>query len=401
MNPAQPNTPAIEPKSAGPGAPKAPPMRLKRFALIAAVIILIGLVIGLLPRWLARRALVRETQGLAVTSVAVVSPTPGKTDLGVPLTAEVQAFVEAPIYARASGYLKRWLVDIGDRVKAGQLLAEIDTPELNQQLEQARAEVAQAEAALNLAKTTAARWTDLLKTASVSEQETSEKQADLELKKANVDGARANLHRLEELKGFAKVTAPFDGTITARQTDVGQLIAAANGRELFRLAQISPLRLYVRVPQTMSYAIAPGQKAELILDQMPGHTFEAKVVRTAGAMDPGSRTLLTELEVDNSRGEILAGSYAQVRFTDTVVAPTLTLPANTLLFRSDGIRVGVVNGDGKVELRSIKLGRDFGQTIEILEGVAANDRVIMNPPDSLASGLKVRVVEPVKSIVEK
>jgi membrane fusion protein (multidrug efflux system) len=313
----------------------------------------------------------------------------------------VQAFVEAPIYARASGYLKRWLVDIGDRVKAGQLLAEIDTPELNQQLEQARAEVAQAEAALNLAKTTAARWTDLLKTASVSEQETIEKQADLELKKANVDGARANLHRLEELKGFAKVTAPFDGTITARQTDVGQLIAAANGRELFRLAQINPLRVYVRVPQTMSHAIAPGQKAELILDQMPGHTFEAKVVRTAGAMDPGSRTLLTELEVDNSRGEILAGSYAQVRFTDTVVAPTLTLPANTLLFRSDGIRVGVVNGDGKVELRSIKLGRDFGQTIEILEGVAANDRVIMNPPDSLASGLKVRVVEPVKSVAEK
>jgi RND family efflux transporter MFP subunit len=401
MNPSQPNTPAIEPKSAGPGAPKAPPARLNRFALIAAVIILIGLVIGLLPRWLARRALARETQELAVTSVAVVSPTPGKTDLGVPLTAEVQAFVEAPIYARASGYLKRWLVDIGDRVKAGQLLAEIDTPELNQQLEQARAEVAQAEAALNLAKTTAARWTDLLKTASVSEQETFEKQADLELKKANLDGARANLHRLEELKGFAKVTAPFDGTITARQTDVGQLIAAANGRELFRLAQINPLRVYVRVPQTMSHAIAPGQKAELILDQMPGHTFEARVVRTAGAMDPGSRTLLTELEVDNSRGEILAGSYAQVRFTDTVVAPTLTLPANTLLFRSDGIRVGVVNGDGKVELRSIKLGRDFGQTIEILEGVAANDRVIMNPPDSLASGLKVRVVEPVKSIAEK
>jgi membrane fusion protein (multidrug efflux system) len=401
MNPAPPNTRAIEPKSAHPAAPKAPPVRLKRIALIAAVIILIGLVIGLLPRWLARRSLARETKELAVTSVAVVSPMPGKTDLGVPLTAEVQAFVEAPIYARASGYLKRWLVDIGDRVKAGQLLAEIDTPELNQQLEQARAEVAQAEAALNLAKTTAARWIDLLKTASVSEQETSEKQADLELKKANVDGARANLHRLEELKGFAKVTAPFDGTITARQTDVGQLIAAGNGRELFRLAQTNPLRVYVRVPQTMSHAIETGQKAELILDQMPGHKFAAKVVRTAGAMDPGSRTLLTELEVDNARGEILAGSYAQVRFTDTVVAPTLTLPANTLLFRSDGIRVGVVNGDGKVELRSIKLGRDFGQTMEILEGVAANDRVIMNPPDSLASGLTVRVAEPVKTVAEK
>lgn len=398
MNPAQSNTPAIELTSAGPGAPKTLPVRLNRFAFIAAVIILIGLVIGFLPRWLARHALARETQELATISVAVVSPKPGKTDLSVPLTAEVQAFVEAPIYARASGYLKRWLVDIGDRVKTGQLLAEIDTPELDQQLAQARAEVAQAEARLNLAKTTAARWTDLLKTASVSEQETTEKQADLELKKADLDGARANLHRLEDSKSFASVTAPFDGTITVRQTDVGQLITAGNSRELFRLAQTSPLRVYVRVPQTMSHAIEPGQKAELILDQMPGHTFEAKVVRTSGAMDPGSRTLLTQLEVDNSRGEILAGSYAQVRFTDTIVAPTLTLPANTLMFRSDGIRVGVVNGDGKVELRPIKLGRDFGQTLEILEGVAANDRVIMNPPDSLASGLIVRVAEPVKPI---
>ncbi len=348
------------------------PVRLMRVLFVTIVIILIGLAIGLIPRWFTRRALAQETQVLDVTTVAVVSPTPGQSDLGVPLPAEVQAFVEAPIYARASGYLKRWLVDIGAAVTNGQLLAEIETPELDQQLAQAKAEVAQNQAALDLAKITAARWTELLKTASVSEQETAEKQSDLELKKANLDAAQANLRRLEEMKSFASVTAPFAGTITARETDVGQLITAGSGNELFRLAQTNPLRVYVRVPQTMSHAIAPGQTAVLTLDQMPGKKFEAKVVRTAGAIDPGSRTLQTELQVDNARGEILAGSYAQVRFTDSVAAPTLTLPANTLLFRSEGMCIGVVNADGKVELRTVKLGRDFGQTVEILEGVSAS-----------------------------
>ncbi len=292
-------------------------------------------------------------------------------------------------------------MELGVRVKAGHLLAEIDTPELNQQLEQARAEVAQGQAALDLAKITAARWTDLLKTSSVSEQETAEKQSDLKLKKANLDGAQANLHRLEEMKSFASVTAPFDGTITARQTDVGQLIAAGNGHELFRLAQTNPLRVYVHVPQNLARAIAPGQRAELILDQGSGKSFEARVVRSAGAIEPDSRTLLTELQVDNSGGNILAGSYAQVRFSDTGDAPTLTLPANTLLFRSEGVRVGLVKADGTVELRSVKLGRDFGQTLEILSGVDIADRVIMNPPDSLANGLAVRVAEPLKTIAEK
>jgi RND family efflux transporter MFP subunit len=398
MNPVDPKLSA---NASGSTPPAASPIRLTRVLFIAIGIILIGLAIGILPRWFTRRALALETQELAVTTVAVVSPSPGKSDLGVPLPAEVQAFVEAPIYARASGYLKRWLVDIGAPVKTGQLLAEIETPELDQQLAQAKAELAQNQASLDLAKITAARWTDLLKTASVSEQETAEKQSDLELKKANLDAALANLHRLEELKTFASLTAPFDGNITARRTDVGQLITAGSGNELFRLAQLNPLRVYVRVPQPMAHAITPGQTAELILDQSPGKKIAAKVVRTAGAIEPGSRTLLTELEVDNSRGEILAGSYAQVRFTDSVAAPTLTLPANTLLFRAEGIHVGVVNADNKVELRALKLGRDFGQTVEILEGVEAGDLVIMNPPDSLATGLAVRVAEPVKTVVAK
>jgi RND family efflux transporter MFP subunit len=398
MNPVAPKLSAHG-SGAAPQAP--PPVRLLRVLWVALIIILIGLAIGLVPRWFARRALAQTTRELDVVTVAVVSPAPGKSNLGVPLAAEVQAYVEAPIYARASGYLKRWLVDIGTPVKTGQLLAEIDTPDLDQQLAQATAEVAQNQASLDLAKITAARWTDLLKTASVSEQETAEKLSDQDLKKANLDAALANQHRLVELKGFASVTAPFDGTITARQTDVGQLITAGSSRELFRLAQLNPLRVYVRVPQNMSHAIQPGQKAELILEQSPGKHIAAKVVRTAGAMEPGSRTLLTELEVDNSHGDILAGSYAQVRFTDTVAEPTLTLSANTLLFRAEGIRVGVVNADNKVELRAVKLGRDFGQSVEILEGVTALDRVIMNPPDALTDGLAVHIAEPVKTVAEK
>lgn len=391
MNTPDPSTPA----------PVSRPPRFGRFAVAAAIFIVIGLVAGFLPRFFARRELAAETRELAVSTVVVVSPAPGKSSFGVPLPAEVAAYVEAPIYARASGYLRRWLVDIGEHVEPGQLLAEIETPELDQQLAQSKAELAEDDAAFDLARITAARWKDLLRTASVSEQETAEKLADLKLKSAVVDAARANMHRLEELKGFARVTAPFAGTITERNTDVGQLISAGNSRELFRLAQTNPLRVYVRVPQSMSLAIRPGQKAEFLLNELPGHKFEAVVVNTAGAMEPNSRTLLTELQVDNSRAEILAGSYAQVRFPDTAGAPALTLPANTLLFGSKGVQVGVVGDGGKVSLRPITLGRDFGQTVEVADGVTANDRVILNPADSLTDGVTVRVAEPVKTIVEK
>ncbi len=375
------------------GPERTPPRALRHFAAITAALVLIGLGVGFLPRWHARRVMAAETRELSVPTVEVVSPRPGEATLGAPLPAEIQPYVEAPIYARASGYLQRWLVDIGTHVQVGQLLAEIDTPELDQQIEQARAEVAQAEAALALAQTTSKRWTDLLKTASVSEQETAEKQADYTLKQANLNAARANLHRLEDLKGFARVTAPFTGTITARETDVGQLITGGSGHELFRLAQTSPLRIYVRVPQTMSRAIEPGQTAELTLNEWPGRQFQANVVRTAGAIEPASRTLLVELQADNSRGDILSGSYAQVRFPDALGNPTLTLPSNTLLFRAEGMEVGVVSDDDRVALRPVKLGRDFGQTVEIVEGVNPTDRVIMNPSDSLAAGAVVRVAQ--------
>jgi membrane fusion protein, multidrug efflux system len=368
--------------------------KLRHAAILVAVLVVIGAVAGLVPRWLRRTALRAETRDLAIQTVGVVSPAPGEAAAGLTLPAEAKALVEAPIYARTTGYLKRYLVDIGARVKEGDLLAEIDAPELNQELAQARAQLAQAQAALALARTTAARWADLLKTASVSEQEAAEKQADLELKSANVEAARANVRRLEELQSFERVTAPFAGTITARGTDVGQLVNAGSGKELFRLAQTGTLRVYVRVPQAAAQSVTAGQKAELTMPELPGRVFPAKVVRTSGAISADSRTLLTELEVDNSSGELLAGTYVQVRLTDARLAPVLTLSANTLLFRSEGPQVGVVGAEGKVELRRVTLGRDFGPTVEILGGVGPADRVILNPADSLVSGTTVRVAEP-------
>jgi len=367
---------------------------LRRIAEIVVVLVVLGLIIGLAPRWLSRHKLLAETRTDSVLTVTVISPTPTKPDLGTPLPAEVKAFVEASIHARASGYLKNWFVDIGDHATNGQVLAEIDTPELDEQLAQARAQLDQAKAALDLAKTTAERWTELLKTASVSEQETAEKQADYILKQANVEAARANAQRLEDLKKFDRVTAPFDGTVTLRNTDIGQLIAADSGPELFHMAQTDPLRVYVRVPQPFVHAIAPGQKAELTFQELPGRVFEAEVTRTAGAVDPTSRTLQVELQVPNPRGEILAGSYAQVRFNEAVAANVLTLSGNALIFRSQGMQVAVVGADNKVNLRSVTLGRDFGDTVEVLDGIKADDRVIDNPPDSIADGMAVQVAQP-------
>jgi RND family efflux transporter MFP subunit len=367
--------------------------KLRNAAIVAAVLIIIGAVAGLVPRSLHRNALRAETRELAIQSVSVVSPVPGKTAVGLTLPAEAKALVEAPIYARTSGYLKRYLVDIGAQVKAGDLLAEIDTPELNQELAQARAQLVQADAALTLARTTDTRWAALLKSSSVSEQEAAEKKADLELKAATVEAAHANVRRLEELQSFERVTAPFAGTITARGTDVGQLVAASSGNELFRLAQTGTLRVYVRVPQAVAHGIAAGQTAELTIPELPGRVFPAKVVRTSGAMSADSRTLLVELEVDNSRGEIMAGTYVQVRLAEAKADPTLTLPANTLLFRSEGPQVGVVSADGKVELHNVTLGRDFGPTVEIVGGVSPTDHVILNPSDSLVGGTMVRVAK--------
>lgn len=367
--------------------------KLRHAGIVAVILVIVGALAGLLPRWHQRDQLRAETKELALQTVAVVSAKPSTGEAGIVLPAEVKPFLDAPIYARSSGYLTNWFVDIGGQVKEGDLLAEIDAPELRQELVRSKAELDQAQAALALAKITADRWAELLKSASVSEQEAAEKKADFELKSANVAAARATVRRLEELQSFSHVRAPFSGTITARGTDIGQLIVAANGKELFHLTQTSTLRIFVHVPQTCARAIAAGQTAELMIPEMPGRVFPAKVVRTSGAMSADSRTLLVELQVENPKNEILAGTYAQVRFNELDQDSTLTLPANTLLFRSEGTQVGVVAPDGKVQLHNVKLGRDFGATLEILDGIDKNDRVILNPADSLVSGMTVRVAQ--------
>ncbi|MCX5817492.1 MAG: efflux RND transporter periplasmic adaptor subunit [Proteobacteria bacterium] len=362
-------------------------------AAVVAVLVIIGIVAGLIPRLHQRAGLRAETKESSVPTVAVVSPKPGQSASNLSLPAEIKALVETPIYARANGYLKRRLVDIGSQVKEGQLLAEIDAPELNQELARARAQLNQAEAALGLSKVTADRWAGLLKTASVSEQENAEKQADLKLKTASTEYARAEARRLEKLESFTRITAPFTGAITARNIDTGDLIVAGSGKELFHLAQTGNLRVFVQVPQTMARGIRSGQTADMTVSELPGRTFKPRVIRTAGVMASDSRTLLVELELKNPKGEIMAGGYAQVRFTEAKMEAALTLPANTVLFRPEGPQVGIVQPDGKVELRTVKLGRDFGQTIEILTGVSPKDRVIVNPSDSLATGALVSVAQ--------
>jgi RND family efflux transporter MFP subunit len=362
------------------------PIRLTRLLQIVVVLVIIGLVVGFVPRWIHRHNLAKEETADSVLTVNVISPVASKPDFGTPLPAEVQAFTQASIHARASGYLKNWFVDIGQNVTNGQLLAEIETPEVDSQLAQAKAELDQANANLALAKTTADRWTELLKTASVSEQETVEKTADLTLKQADVEAARANVQRLEDLKNFDHVTAPFDGTVTLRNTDIGALISADSGPELFRVAQTDPLRVYVRVPQQFIHAIVPGQKAELTFQELQGRVFPATVTRTAGAVDTSSRTLQVELQVANPHNDEIP-----------TAANVLVLSDNALIFRAQGMQVAVLDKDNKVQLRSVKLGRDFGDTVEVLAGLNADDRVIVNPPDSIADGVEVQVEQPAET----
>jgi membrane fusion protein, multidrug efflux system len=378
----------------------APPVRLGRIATIIVVLVIIGVAAGLLPRWHARRSLQAEEKADSVPTVSIISAAVSKPDFSTPLPAEVEPFIQASIHAQASGYLKNWYADIGDKVTNGQLLAEIETPELDQQILQAQANLDQAKAALSLSKITADRWVELLKTASVSDQETAEKTSDLALKKAAVEAADASLQRLNQLKIFDRITAPFDGTVTLRNTDIGQLINANTGPELFRLAQVNPLRVYVQVPQPLIHAIMPGQTAQLTFQELPGRIFEAKVTRTAGAVDPASRTLQVQLEADNSHGEILSGSYAQVRFGEIPsTVPVLVLSDTALIFRAQGMQIAVVGSDNQVKLHSVTLGRDFGNTVEVLSGLNAADRVVNNPSDSIADGDQVEIAQPVDTNV--
>jgi len=365
--------------------------------LLAVVTAVLLVVFGILPRIQARTALRQETARMAVPTVAVVQPKRSAPAQEIILPANVQAYADAPIYARTNGYLKRWYVDIGGHVKEGQLLAEIDTPEVNQQLRQARADLATAQANLNLSRITADRYAGLLKTDSVSKQESDNAAGDYEAKQASLQSAQANVRRLEETQSFQRIYAPFSGVITARNTDIGALIDSGSSggtrTELFHIVQPNRLRVYVSVPQVYSQAAKPGLTADLTLSEFPGRRFEGKLVRTANAIDPTSRTLLVEISVDNPTGQLFTGSYAEVHLKMPTPTSSLILPVNTLLFRSEGLRVATVGNDQKVELKPITLGHDFGSEVEVVAGLEGNENVILNPPDSVIAGETVRVAQ--------
>ena len=384
----------VKPKAAPESSALPKPLNsvpLGRIAFILAVLILVGAVAGFIPRLHQRSEAQNDVATLAATTVTLVSPEPGKPSDGLVLPAEVQPIIQASIFARVSGYLKKWNVDIGARVTAGQVLAEIDTPEIDQQLDQARSQLGVAEANLKLAQITDTRWQMLLRSNTVSKQEADEKSAAVAVNAANAEAARANVRRLEETQSFQRVLAPFDGIITVRNVDIGELISIGGSRELFHLAQTETLRVYVQVPQTQAAGIRTGQTAEVLIPELPNEPFPAIVVTNSEAISANSRTLLTELQVDNSQGRIRIGSYAQVRFASVAAAPVLTLPSSVLIFRSEGLQVGVVDAQGVVELRKVELGRDFGQRVEILSGVTAADKVIATPSDSVINGMTVRV----------
>ena len=369
---------------------------------LAVVVLVLGIVIysGIHQRALAEKTLGATTEKAAVPTVSVIQPGSGAASLEILLPGNTQAFNDTPIYARTNGYLKRWYVDIGARVTQGQLLAEIETPEIDQQLEQARADLKNAQANAQLAQITAARWQNLLKTNSVSKQETDQAVSDLSARQATVDSMGANVHRLEQLQSFEKVYAPFAGVITARNTDIGALINAGAGgvpQELFHMAAVNRLRIYVAVPEVDSQAAQNGARAALTLDEFPGETFQGTIVRNSDAIDLASRTLNVEVDVDNAQGRIRTGAYVFVHLkmpqSSHAATQSLTIPANTLLFRSEGLRVGVVR-NGRAELVPISIGRDYGATVEVITGLQPTDQIIVNPSDSLTSGSPVRVSAP-------
>lgn len=392
----EPNDPvaANEGTSQEPPATKRGPRRFVLMGLaVAAFLLAIVISLGIRSRVDAETRLAVATDQAAIPAVDVVHPQEGAPTQEIVLPGTTQAFTDTPIYARTNGYLQRWYFDIGARVKKGQLLAEIDTPEIDQQLQQARADYETAQANLQLARTTSDRWQFLVKSGSVSKQETDQAVSNLAAMKAAADASAANVRRLEQLQSFEKVYAPFDGVVTARNTDVGDLIDAGvstQPKQLFHMAAISELRVYVPVPEVDAPAARPGASATLTLDEYPGETFHGKLVRTSDSIDTASRTLLVEVDVDNPADKLLPGAYVFVHLKLPLEIRSVTVPSNALLFRREGLQVGVVR-DSKAELVPVKIGRDYGSMVEIVSGLAPSDVVILDPADSLITGTPVHI----------
>jgi RND family efflux transporter MFP subunit len=351
---------------------------------------------GIWSRVKARTTLKAETAQVALTAVSVVSPKQTAPAEEIILPGNVQPFITSPVYARTNGYLKKWYFDIGAHVKKGQLLAVIETPEVDQQLQQARSNLSTAQANLELATITKSRYQDLLKTNAVSQQDADNAVGTYNANKAIVEADQAAVQQYAALVSFEKIYAPFDGVITARNTDIGDLINSGSSSnvktDLFHIAQPGTLRVYVNVPEEYSRGIKVGMTADLALAEFPGRTFPGKLVRTAEAINMATRTLLIEIDVANPTGTLLTGSYAEVHLKVAAQPSTFIIPVNTLIFRSEGLRVGLVK-DGKVTLAAVTPGHDFGNEIEIVSGLKRDDQIIINPPDSIITGQQVQIVQ--------
>ncbi len=375
-----------------PPLPPAPPRKALLLIGLVLLLLIVGAVITMLMRMRDSHVLADETERESIPTVAVVHPIAEKPDEELVLPGSLLAYEESPIYARTNGYLLRWYKDIGSRVTQGELLADIDTPEVDQELMQVRANRQQIVAQMDLAKINADRYVSLRKTDSVSQQESDQQSSGYQQAKANLDAADATVRRLEQLESFKHVYAPFSGVLTKRNVDPGALInAGGTGKELFDIAKVDPLRVYVSVPQNYAPAIKVGMPAWVTLPELSGEKFSGTVVRTAESIDPTTRTLLTEVDVPNREGKLLPGSFGEVHLRPGIDVQKLTIPVNAMLFRQEGPRLAVVGPDGKVHLRAITIGKDYGSTLEILGGVEAGDRVIINPADSIEEGQQVNV----------
>ena len=366
---------------------------LKKVGIIAVLVAIAVVAWGLFSRWHHGHDLAQWTDAQAIPIVSLIAPSPAATSGGLTLTGNLQAYNSAPIYARTNGYVRRWLVDIGDDVRAGQLLAVVDAPEVDQQLAAARADLQTARANQALAQSTATRWSNLLAKDAVSKQEADEKVGDFKARTAAANAAAANVARLSATQGFTRLIAPFAGTVTSRSAQVGQLVSAgATGAQpLFTVSDISRIRVYVRVPQGSSGQIRVGMHAKLDLPEYPGRSFDAVLTRTADAIDPASGTVLVELQAPNRDHALKPGAYAQVTFPVAGGGAHVQVPASALVVNDKGTRIAVLGADGRAHFRDVTVGQDNGNTIEISNGLGAGDRVIDSPPDSLADGDQVRV----------